>query len=382
MELAYDKIQAEQEDLLAEPAAATSIDNPSSLDKVADKLEAGIEQAFAKFSSTNWAGLWSTVKQQSEAAFKETKKEVEAALKKASTQGEGDSETTPTASSSNLNASTVTVTSANVENDVPVSAMLAALSKRAQVYIDELDRDLEKMENAAGSYILRLGKDVRSILKDAVTVDAPDHNCRQLSDSESGEDAPAEILFNVPEGLRNQIYSTRLDAQLHALHTSKEPFLTTSEESDYQKFKESFDINAQTEQIACDLEKYPKLRILMESLIPDQVSYEIFWTKYYYMRKQIAEQELRRKQLLQQAASGAEQDINWDDDEEEEEEANGETPRAKAADKSPDTSRGPASSRPSSESSYDLISKNESVLNLAKQDLPPSTEEESDDDWE
>jgi hypothetical protein len=388
MELAYDKIEAEQEGLVTQRQTSDPA-NPSTLDKAADKLEAGIEQAFTKFSSTNWSGLWSAVKQQGEAAFKETRKEVEAALKKAGGTDEGNSnensqnESTPTASSSNLSSSASTVTpdggektDSDTQSDNS-SAMLAALSQKAQIYIDELDRDLEKMENAAGSYLLRLGKDLKTLLKDAVAVNGPTDGSgsRSRSGSDSGEDAPAELLFNVPEVLRNQIYSTRLDAQLHALHTSKEPFMTTTDEPDYQKFEQDFDVDGHTDEIASDLEKHPKLRQLMESLIPDPVSYETFWTKYYYMRKQIAEQETRRKQLLQQAAAGAEQDVNWDDDEDEEAES-------KEANKSTDTSRAPDSSRPSSESSYDLISKNESGLNLANKNIPPTKEEDSDDDWE
>jgi hypothetical protein len=341
--------------------------SPSSIDVAADKLEIGIEQAYEKIAasswgSSRWGSVWESVKKQGEAALRETKKDFEAVKSELGVLLDKPAQEEDSVMDSSQET---------VKEEAP-KTMLSELTKRAQAYIDELDRDLEKIENAAGSYAVKLGKDVKSFLKDAVTVSAPGEHSGE-SESESGEDAPAEILFDVPEAVQNQIYSTRLDAQLHALHTSQQPFLTTSYEPDFDKFAESFDIEAHTGTIAADLDQYKPLRSLMESLVPDQVPYNEFWAKYYYMKKQIHDQEQKRKLLLQQATTEDNQEVAWDESDDE-------------AEPEPEPKE---SERTSSDGSYDVVSKTSSVVDLAnKPDPKPKVDEkkheedDEDEDWE
>ncbi|ANB13239.1 Dos2p [Sugiyamaella lignohabitans] len=384
----------------------------SSIDIAADKLETGIENAYTRLSNaatnTNWSSLWATVKKQGENALKETTKDINAFRKEvgsllANQDAQNPGSNTGSGDASDLSSSQETVvkktpTSASPVDSKPSSStMLSELTKRAQIYIDTLDRDLEKIENAAGSYVGKIGKDVKSFLKDAVTVDAPGV-LRGDDDSDSGEDAPAEILFDVPEAIRTQIYSTRLDAQLHALHTSTQPFLTTTTEPDYESFAKEFNIDTHTEIIAEDLDKYKPLRTLMESLVPEKVSYNEFWAKYYYMRKQIQDQELRRKILVQKASeqAGDEKDISWEDDEEDEDDS--EAIGGVSKGKEPKNSKAPAaavsnstSTRSSTDGSYDLVSKTNSTVDLSTTESKPAStskaidekdDEEEEDDWE
>jgi hypothetical protein len=46
------------------------------------------------------------------------------------------------------------------------------------------------------------------------------------------------------------------------------------------------------------LEKYPELRRAMEKLVPEKVEYAPFWTRYYFLRKVIQEEEVRRREVL------------------------------------------------------------------------------------
>lgn len=419
--------------------------------QAADTLENSVNDVYARMSNaatavttaasaTSWGsalgGFWSKVKQQSEATYKvavdvavheikETKLELEGlkseldefmkttAASKSSTQTEKRENKDEKDSHENEDLSrSVETLKDKLDSDSKetgnAQSMLSMLTVRAQKYIDDLDKDLEQFENEAGKKLFQMGTNLQGMLKSAVNVVGPD----------AGADTglAAEVLFNVPEDVQNQIYSTRLDAQLHALHTTREPFLA-KDESDpgYVNFAKSFSVERHTETIARDLDLYPQLRALMESLVPDSVTYNNFWTKYYFMRSEIADQEEKRKQLLSQAQTGSldEEEVDWDDDDDEEDQekvnveqsnhsssatissfsidvskslvqlrdidtssslppsiissANPVTPTTSLASNVtvPSSAEVHPSSRPSSEFSYDLVSKSSSVEHLA-----------------
>jgi hypothetical protein len=132
------------------------------------------------------------------------------------------------------------------------------------------------------------------------------------------------------------IHTTRFDAQLHVIHKRLESFTEdpagpeqAEEEEDgkkgdreeedgqagaaeggedeggesgggggYTKWKAAFDVGAHTYRISADLEKYRDLRAAMEALVPDRVPYDVFWTRYYFLRHVLEEQEERRKRML------------------------------------------------------------------------------------
>lgn len=422
----------------ADPAeAAKPINNvEKQLNKAADTLENSVNDAYARMtkaataaSTTSWGtalgGFWSKVKQGGEATLKvavneikETKLELEGLkndldefMKNDKTESKKNEDTTgdanKTADEKDLNKSIETLKEKTGQDETKetgkAKGMLALLTDKAQKYIDDLDKDLEEFETKAGKKLFQMGTNLQDMLKEAVTVAGPG-NTTDATVASSNEKTGSEVLFNVPEDIQNQIYSTRLDAQLHALHTTREPFLvkdTNQVDPSYSKFAESFNVDIHTENIAQDLEKYPQLRTLMESLVPDSVAYAEFWTRYYFMRSEISEQEEKRKKLLSQANDGSleEEEVNWDDDDDEEEdkpalnkgdnsssetisETNVKKPSAKAvatANDAPAVSQPAAeqkvvaevvpaantdSSRPSSESSYDLVSKSSSIVDL------------------
>lgn len=390
MEFVYDKLQAG-----AEGTPEPGEEKPhTSIDTAADRLENVLEKRLEKVSdSQSWSSWWSSIKEKGSAAIQEVETFAsELGQEQRPQQQQQQRDVSTSSSDSNLASSTDTVKPEDGGGQADDGTMMNELSKRAQMYIDNLDKDLEKIEVAAGSYLSKFGKDFKSIVKEAITVAAPndtsyDRQAKSPSiSSNDGEDLPSEVLFNVPEDIRNQIYSTRLDAQLHALHTSTEPFLTTTKEDGFDDFAQSFNVSFHTDEIAKDLDKYAQLRTLMESLVPEKISYDQFWTKYYYMRKQLAEQEQKRKMLLEKATLDESADISWDDEDEDEVDDPKQTPKPSKDQEQPPSKT--ASSRPSSEESYDLVSKNSSTADLkpkpdSKQQPPnQNDEEDDDDDWE
>ncbi|KAK9238195.1 hypothetical protein V1525DRAFT_401807 [Lipomyces kononenkoae] len=411
MDTAYDAIQQESlpdKDFVERPAAQSSTsgtNNDGNESAGAQTFSEELNEAFQTFHESAWGSrigdLWETVRKQGEAALDITKKDITAASEMATKELASLSEQLRTSTIANQVATQASafVTSAserlsfdageggsrtaqNIATRVRIapkstSKMFSVLKQKAQARIEELDTtELSK-------YFSQVGKDVGEFLKDAVTIDPGEE--QEYNEATRTPGGNRDVLFDVPEDIKRQIYTTRLDAQLHALHTSVEPILADSDDTAFAEFAKTFSADAQTTTIAQDLDHYPELRKLMEKVVPEKVTYEEFWKRYYFLREQINQEEVRRKQLLNEAGQ-TDDNFDWDEDEDEEqqqqqeeeeeeeepaaEENQGEIPSnlTKASNSTatlkPDEAEGPASeagsknasSRPSSESSYDVVS--------------------------
>ncbi|KAK9325950.1 hypothetical protein V1517DRAFT_128269 [Lipomyces orientalis] len=420
MDTAYDAIQQESlpdKDFVERPAEG------SGTEQAAPTLSEEINDAVQTFQHSAWGakigGLWETVRKQGEAALDITKKDISVASEMATKELATLSEQLRTSTIANQVATQASAfvssaserlsfdggegsssRSAQIADRVRIapkstSKMFAILKQKAQARVEELD----KVE--ISKYINQVGKEVAEFLKDAVTIDPGEE------DYAEGTKTPitTDILFDVPDDIKRQIYTTRLDAQLHALHTSTEPFLTDSDDTAYQTFANGFSVDSQTATIAGDLDHYPELRKLMEKVVPEKITYEEFWKRYYFLREQINQEELRRKQLLNEAGQ-AEDNFDWDEEDEDDDVAaqakagqgpsistktsnstdtlkaeEAEIPQAEAESKT-------ASSRPSSESSYDVVSAVNSQADIraaattAATKGAAQTNESDEEDWE
>ncbi|GMM33870.1 Dos2 protein [Saccharomycopsis crataegensis] len=268
---------------------------------------------------------------------------------------------------------------ATKKNEGP-KKMLELLSSATNSYLDDLDHELEQVEKFSLGYANKLGTLIKkNILEDNDDETISDQAIHEANRGDLGDDE-AEILFNVPENSKTTIYATRTDGQLQALHTSQDLYITNAVDSDYAEFAKGFKIDEKTNDIAEVLKKHPELQNLMASLVPTKISYQEFWTRYYFMYGQILKQEAARKKLLQNNHNNDEGDFNWDDEEDEEEET------TKKPSKSSKIEPPAAESRTSSELTYELKSTNSSTLDVVASKKSESKKEEEydddDDDWE
>lgn len=268
-------------------------------------------------------------------------------------------------------------------------------------------KDLQKAEDAADEALLRFGTNVRNFLRDAVTISAPD------------DEDKTEVLFETrePGSGKKVIHTTRLDAQLHAIHANTGSFTDDPQGEEWVKWKETFDVEKRTEDVAADLEKYQELRRAMEKLVPEKVEYGVFWMRYYFLRKAIEEDERRRKEVLKgmlshnesarpitDMVSGAstEEEVGWDDDDEDEnDKSSTPQPQHKASastttlsapaafanadllkPKEPRRSEDENKSVADSDASYDLVSGATSRAPGSPKEATKKADEDSDDDWE
>lgn len=149
-------------------------------------------------------------------------------------------------------------------------------------------KEIEKAEDAADQALLTFGTNIRNFLRDAVSIAPPE-------DAKEG----STILFESKDAQgKRVIHTTRFDAQLHVIHSSLDSFSKDPASAEYEPWTKTFNAESKTDDIAKDLEKFAELRTSMEKLVPDKVTYEDFWKRYYFLRHSIETAEARRRDLL------------------------------------------------------------------------------------
>lgn len=326
MDFAYDQIQEE--------SLPSDHDGQQPTSNTAPTLNAEFQQAFKAVSASPWGarlgGFFASAKKQGESLYSDAQKEYASRSEQAAkVAGELQKSIVESTRNISLNADAA-AGAANTSFSDPTFALPESaseekgkekeVSRDAQAAAptprpDSLPADIVKeatslvsllrskataatanlnlqkiqaAEDAADEALLKFGTNIKSFLRDAVTVTAPSAS----SDS-------TKVLFetNDAEGKR-VIHSSRFDAQLHVIHTSAQSFTSDPDSAEYTEFAKEFDISAKTDAIAADLEKYPELRRAMEKLVPEKVEYATFWTRYYFLRKVIQEEEVRRREVL------------------------------------------------------------------------------------
>ena len=314
MDVAYDHIQ--EESLPQEPKKSsdqTTDSKDGKTDPPAQTLNAEIAEAYKSISTTPWGaklgGFFSTVQKQSTTLYDGARQEATTAsgeafkgfqdlraslASRARSLSSADKPPAPDSTEEGTEKEGAPASSESksaAETEGMVSRFRSEAAKRL--------KDLEKAEEAADAAILRFGSNLGNFLKDAVTVTAP-------SDDESGKDAKGKVLFESKgEDGKRVIHSTRLEAQLHAIHTSSEKFLKDPDlegkgegKDEWENWKEGFDAEGRTEDIKRDLERYEELRKMMERLVPEKVEYKEFWCRYYFLRDLVEKEEQRRREVL------------------------------------------------------------------------------------
>jgi hypothetical protein len=228
------------------------------------------------------------------------------------------------------------------------------LKSTANNALDSLDSQLEKVENAAVSYVSSFA----SFFSNAISV-VPEATKAPEAKTES-----KKTLFVSPL----KYGTTRFQQDLFKLHTDETGYFKESSNG------EKFDVDAKTKEISDLLQEYPELNNLMNKLVPVKLAYGVFWERYFQQHAVIEEAEAKRNQLKKEHVTGGDEDeFNWDDDEEEETEADNSKNSIK-----PDSDEKEENEKNNSAKPDGKVSKNakkEDVGDVGDQD-------EEDDDWE
>jgi hypothetical protein len=150
-------------------------------------------------------------------------------------------------------------------------------------------KEIEKAEDAADEALLKFGTNIRNFLRDAVSIAPPSDDAKEGS----------TVLFESKDAQgKRVIHTTRFDAQLHVIHSSLDSFTKDPASAEYEPWTKTFNVESKTNDISKDLENFGELRTSMEKLVPDKVTYEHFWKRYYFLRHSIETAEARRRDLL------------------------------------------------------------------------------------
>ena len=289
----------------------------SSKSQPRQNLQTEFQETFKAFSNSPWGaklgGLWGNVRKQGESYYEEAVREAEAArvdaVKGLNELKEGIAGRVRSLSINEKEA----LEDAEREKDetkpmekrepIPGEEPIPDADEQARVLQENenfLERfkaeaakrlkDVQKAEDAADEALLKFGTNIRNFLREAVAVIAPEDSEQQ-----------GEVLFESKDSSgKRMIHASRMDAQLHLIHTSPSRFTqdTTDSGDEWESFCNAFDIDKKTDDIAKDLERYPELRRTMETLVPEKVDYTDFWGRYYFLRQALEAQEEKRRELL------------------------------------------------------------------------------------
>jgi len=343
MDIAYDHIQESAfpattaEDRTISPSGSNdSSDNARKSATQPKSLNEDLQDAYRAFSSSPWGarigGFLGSVVKQGEAVYREATQEL-SAVKDDATQGLSSLRQTIINRTRGLSLSTANpfVSTSSSNNDqtsreagsddktptdetskqagTSSSSQEAGSSSQATSVLSRLRdeaskrlRDLQRAEDAADEALLRFGSNLRDFLRDAIQI-APPPSDEELSSGSNSPTTrgPGTVLFESKDAQgKRVIHTSRFDAQLHVIHTTKESFMPDGSASgpEFEEWAKGFDIDKKTEDIAADLAKYPELRATMEALVPHKVPYADFWKRYYFLRHGIETAEARRRDLL------------------------------------------------------------------------------------
>ncbi|RPA81459.1 hypothetical protein BJ508DRAFT_414712 [Ascobolus immersus RN42] len=410
MDTAYDHIQ---ESLLPEDEEGKQQNE----NQPQQSLNAEFEEAYKAISASPWGArlgaLVGSVKKQGESYLEASKTEYAHVSEQATKSFAG--------IASNLVSRTRSLSLVNPLNTPPAAAGSSSsttipegasdtpegtepTSERADLKATILSRlratlaEASRLEAAADQYLDTYANNLAAFLAEAITITPGDAHPEPTSST-----TPTTPGDAAPPSTQRKIYTTRLDAQLHLLHTSLDLFKVDPTVPDYEVYSKTFSAEDSTERVARDLEAYPELRATMEALVPADVSYAEFWKRYYFLREQLDAEEQKRKELLKGVQD--EEEVGWGDEEEESDEEGDESDEEKVVVKrsSKDTlvpvekkvekveekekeeeGKRVSEERAESEMSYDMVSGAPSRAggspNVGAK--KPVEDDDSDEDWE
>ncbi|KAJ1725981.1 hypothetical protein LPJ61_005504, partial [Coemansia biformis] len=174
--------------------------------------------------------------------------------------------------------------------------------ERADGPFAELRRRLQADGEKTRRLMSRVGADLEGFLREAIVIEAPGaHQTEQTI-----------------------VYDRRM-AQLAQLQESEDTYLddpsTGAQAAEYAAFVESFKLDDRKDDVARLLGQ-DNMAPIHKRLVPDRVSDDDFWARYFFRAWAVEQEELRRKKLVDDAvAATAAEDLDWGSDGESDAEA-------------------------------------------------------------
>ncbi len=93
--------------------------------------------------------------------------------------------------------------------------------------------------------------------------------------------------------------AARLEERIRGMESRRESFLQpVADAADFDAWSEHFELRGEAGDVETLLEQREALRAMHARLVPDELSEESFWRRYFYARQALEAQEARRLELL------------------------------------------------------------------------------------
>ncbi|GAA5813951.1 hypothetical protein MFLAVUS_007441 [Mucor flavus] len=308
--------------------AASAVDSNNKPANAVPEEDDVIIKAFTNMGwGKKWSSLVDTVKKQSEAFVEGTKKDFQE-IAQVLTE---DDETTNEEPSREIDLNPIDAIRENLAriNTVNFTSLRDGLTHTLNQTLptqitsvrlpENMDLTLLKEGLANGTrsaeqYLQNFGTDVIAALKSTVTVLGPEE-----------EQSSSSNTSDMNRSQSSRIFASRKEALIAKMQTNENTYLIdpASQVKDQEQerkvletFNTSFKIEEYTDEIAQLLNDYPSLREMMDKLVPVQVSYSLFWQRYFYSAWKI-DQDEQKRQMIVQGVTEDDADFKWDSDDEE-----------------------------------------------------------------
>ncbi|KAJ1799085.1 hypothetical protein LPJ75_006727, partial [Coemansia sp. RSA 2598] len=144
---------------------------------------------------------------------------------------------------------------------------------------------LRQQQDRAKRLMSKLGADLEDLLRDAIVIEAPGS-----ASTEEQKTAARKIIYD------------RRMAQLAAVQESEDTYLVDpSSRIEYAEFIKQFALDRKKDQTGKILKDNGSMADMIERLVPQKVSQDEFWTRYFFHEWMVDQEEARRRKLVEAA---------------------------------------------------------------------------------
>ncbi|KAL6042336.1 ARM repeat-containing protein, variant 2 [Balamuthia mandrillaris] len=185
---------------------------------------------------------------------------------------------------------------------------------------EDLKEFTKTISDDTSTVVKELGsKATQNISQQVASLKAVSTNISASSSSSSSTSAQQQL------SAQSTLALNAFEARLLALQADQSTYLEDpNDEEAFARWKEAFDLQNKNPEICELLSNNPTVREIYKTLVPEKVSYPVFWQRYLFTIEQLHNENQQRILLLQRAEEQQDRTLDvgwgWDGDEEVEEE--------------------------------------------------------------
>ncbi|KAL6042335.1 ARM repeat-containing protein [Balamuthia mandrillaris] len=202
--------------------------------------------------------------------------------------------------------------------------LVDSVKKQSETLIKVCKEDLKEftktISDDTSTVVKELGsKATQNISQQVASLKAVSTNISASSSSSSSTSAQQQL------SAQSTLALNAFEARLLALQADQSTYLEDpNDEEAFARWKEAFDLQNKNPEICELLSNNPTVREIYKTLVPEKVSYPVFWQRYLFTIEQLHNENQQRILLLQRAEEQQDRTLDvgwgWDGDEEVEEE--------------------------------------------------------------